>query len=214
MQKLYLFLLLLLFIPFIGCSDSVNVADTLDLLFVDDEILMKDMERETRFVDSALCVARTISTRSMDSQKKLKALSFNSKEQLIKFLKYLNTAIESNGKWLLVFYDKISNKIVDLTLAKTDRKIYIGLKEKEFRDKLKAGEIDFKLIETKDRITSTPLVSKTVSNTEYSDGLVPADTMFSKYFHGATGSDYVLGGITRLVHSYYGIQKAHIRVSF
>lgn len=64
----------------------------------------------------------------------------------------MNAAAKSDGKWLFVFWDKSSEKIVDLYGREKDKSIYIDLGIAEFESKLKKGDIDFKLIQADSKI--------------------------------------------------------------
>ena len=144
MKKCYIALVFLSFISLAIHASPMNQADSLQrkgkISFVDDSLLLNNMEKETQFVEVALRAAMTL-------QKDSCALPLNSKDQAVKFFKYLNTAISSNGKLRFVFWDKQSGRIVDLSGNEKDTSIYVGLGQKKFAAKLKAGDIDFKLIE-------------------------------------------------------------------
>lgn len=131
--------------------------------FVDDQLLMNDIEKETSFVDSALHVAKTLSV-NLRGQEKSRILSLSNREQAIKFFKYLNTAVESNGKLRFVFYDNQSDKLVNLSSEKKNHLIYIKLSWEQFEDKLQAGEIDFKLMENKSEVADTLSASQSGEN--------------------------------------------------
>ena len=200
-MKTYYVLNLFLAMSIIACANSINDVPNEQkkekFHFVDDELLMRDVAKETQFVDNALHAAATLHEKKK-KQEKTNALPLNSREQAIKFFKYLNVATENNGKYRFVFYDKVSDKIVDLSLNEKDKSIYIGLNREQFEDKLKAGDIDFKLLENKNSVSSllsNPTLTKSINN---EDDPVPTDTMYDKVFYRATGSDDVLGGLTRL----------------
>ena len=200
MKNVYFVLILLLVTQLIACTTFANSIDSLKygekFPFVDDSLLLNDMERETRFVDSAICMAKTLNVKS--DGKSSNALPLNSREQVIKFFKYLNTAVESDGELWFVFWDKSSNRIVDLSMQEKDHSMYIGLTREEFENKLKAGDIDFKLLKNKLEIQDTVPVVPLMNSLGDEGDLEPTDTMYEKHFREATGSDYVLGGVTRL----------------
>ena len=139
---------------FVACTEELNMLGSSSaekkIVFVDDQLLLSDMERETRFVDSAFQSAKIAVKQRM--QDKPRALPLNSREQMIKFFKYMNAAAKSDGKWLFVFWDKSSEKIVDLYGREKDKSIYIDLGIAEFESKLKKGDIDFKLIQADSKI--------------------------------------------------------------
>ncbi|MCI5706166.1 MAG: hypothetical protein MR298_02375 [Odoribacter sp.] len=137
---------------FVACTEELNISSSAEkkIVFMDDQLLLSDMERETHFVDSALQAAKN--TVEPGTQDNSRVLSLHSREQVIKFFKYMNAAAESDGKWLFVFWDKSSEKIVDLYGREKDKSIYIDLGIAEFESKLKKGDIDFKLIQADSKI--------------------------------------------------------------
>ena len=213
MKNIYWVIVALLALLSSACANS-NKSSSLQnrqkLSFVDDDLLLNDMGKETQFIDSAIRMAKMFPTKST-SEEKSNALPLNSREQAIKFFKYLNTAVASNGELRFVFWDKSSNRIVDLSMREKDTSIFIKLNQDEFRSKLKNGDIDFKLLKdhkeiygqvekvsptNKSKLSNSLLITKS----DYGDdeSLKPTDTMFEKHFFEATGIDPVLGGITEL----------------
>ena len=92
--------------------------------------------------------------------------------------------------------------------------MYIGLTREEFENKLKAGDIDFKLLKNKLEIQDTVPVVPLMNSLGDEGDLEPTDTMYEKHFREATGSDYVLGGVTRLCTQLLWYKKWHILVLF
>lgn len=213
MKNTYLIITILFAILSGACATSDksnNFQNGKKLSFVDDELLLNDMEKETQFIDSAIRIAKMFPTKSI-SEGKSNALPLNSREQAIKFFKYLNTAVASNGELRFVFWDKSSNRIVDLSMREKDSSIFIKLNQEEFRNKLENGDIDFKLLKNHKEIYGQPErvspINKnkrpdslliTTSNDGDDEDLIPTDTMFEKHFFEATGIDPVLGGATEL----------------
>ena len=82
MKNVYFVLILLLVTQLIACTTFANSIDSLKygekFPFVDDSLLLNDMERETRFVDSAICMAKTLNVKS--DGKSSNALPLNSRE--------------------------------------------------------------------------------------------------------------------------------------
>lgn len=213
MKNIYWVIVALLALLSSACANS-NESSSLQnrqkLSFVDDDLLLNDMGKETQFIDSAIRIAKMFPTKST-SEEKSNALPLNSREQAIKFFKYLNTAVASNGELRFVFWDKSSNRIVDLSMREKDTSIFIKLNQDEFRSKLKNGDIDFKLLKdhkeiygqvekvsptNKSKLSDSLLITKSDNGDD--ESLKPTDTMFEKHFFEATGIAPVLGGATEL----------------
>lgn len=191
-------------------KESNSLQDRKKLSFVDDELLLNDMEKETQFIDSVIRVAKMFPTKST-SEKKSNTLHLNSREQAIKFFKYLNTAVASNGKLRFVFWDKSSHRIVDLSMREKDTSIFVKFNRDVFRNKLRNEDIDFKLLKNYQEVYGEQPKALPISKNKLSDSLLitksdnggdevlePTDTMVEKQFFEATGIDHVLGGVTEL----------------
>lgn len=191
-------------------KESNSLQDRKKLSFVDDELLLNDMEKETQFIDSVIRVAKMFPTKST-SEKKSNTLHLNSREQAIKFFKYLNTAVASNGKLRFVFWDKSSHRIVDLSMREKDTSIFVKFNRDVFRNKLRNEDIDFKLLKNYQEVYGEQPKALPISKNKLSDSLLitksdnggdevlePTDTMFEKHFFEATGIAPVLGGVTEL----------------
>lgn len=188
--------LLIVVVGLISCSQykAERIAAT-KIQFFEDEALLSDTSKEVTFVDSLSSVIVHSKAKST-SQETSDALPLN-RTQYIKFLKYMNTAAQSNGQLLFVFIDQVSGKIIDFNGHEKNKTAYLFLTKEVFLKKLEAGEIDFKLIEknilSKYNSKSTNATTRSNDN----DELVVGD-VYTKYFFTATGTASVLMGASNL----------------
>lgn len=130
------------------------------------------------------------------AKKDTNALPLN-REQLISYLNCINIAVKSNGKLLVVFWDKDEQKIIDFSGRQTDKTVYTPFHKEDFLEKLKANKIEFKLV--KKEFFKQSNISKLPTQTKGDDDdeLVIAD-IYTKNYHLAEGRDGMLIGTLEL----------------
>lgn len=188
--------ILFVVISLVSCSQykAEHISAT-KIQFFEDEVLLSDTSKEVAFVDSLSSFIVRSKAKST-SQETSGALPLN-RSQYIKFLKYMNTAAQSEGQLLFVFVDRTSGKIIDFSGHEKNKTVYLTLTKSEFLEKLQAEKIEFKLIEKNilSKYNSKP--TNTTTKSKDNDELVVGD-VYTKYFYTATGIASVLMGASDL----------------